>query len=428
MTIARWIVRAAIAAAVVVQGIAAWRTTTFDRHYREAVHAYGAERFSESLEGFLAARGINGDDADIWEWSGDAAANLYRHPSRGPWDDPAADQLLQTAWGGYAGTVLRSPLNTWSWSGLAEVALDRAERRDAKAGVSIEDIDRRAGGVLDVWRGIALVAARTAVELKPSGFQELDVLTRVYTASGQLDAARESLVRSAAIMPAPSFHVWGEGQRFVRPLYDAVMTAMRQGLERTPDFERSGLHLQIARFAMSYEDYDAALSEMRAAEASVQSDNDRQLALRGVAQVLEAMGRLDEAIVAWSALIDSGLSFPPDTRQRGIVLDRAGRKRDACRDLRESVGVTPEDDGLRTLAAGACEEAGELDTAERLLRDGFSVPTEDPALARGLVELYARNGRRGTAQGLVQAWSRDYPDRADEFRRWAAEVLGSPKP
>jgi uncharacterized protein YbaR (Trm112 family) len=139
------------------------------------------------------------------------------------------------------------------------------------------------------------------------------------------------------------------------------MTAMRQGLERTPDFERSGLHLQIARFAMSYEDYDAALSEMRAAEASVQSDNDRQLALRGVAQVLEAMGRLDEAIVAWSALIDSGLSFPPDTRQRGIVLDRAGRKRDACRDLRESVGVTPEDDGLRTLAAGACEEAGELD-------------------------------------------------------------------
>jgi len=424
VTAVRWIARAVLVGVAVWTAVAAWRTTVYERHFRAAVRAYAAESYSEALAQFLAARALNDGEADVWEWIGDAAANLYRHPPRGGWDEAAADQLLQTAWGGYAGTVLRSPLNTWSWSGLAEVALDRAERRDAKEGVDFQELDRRASGVLDVWRGLALISARTAVELKPSGFQELDVLTRVYTASGQLDAARETLVRSAAIMPAPSFHVWGEGHRFVRPLYDAVMTAMRQGLERTPEFERSGLHLQIGRFAMTYEDYDAALAEMRAAVATIQGDNDRQLALRGVAQVLEAMGRLDESVLAWTALIDSGLSFPPDTRQRGIVLYRAGRKGDACRDLRASVREEPDDDGLRTLAAGACEEAGELETAERLLKEGFKLPTEAPALARGLLDFYLRHGRTSTAAGLAATWARDFPQQA-EFQQWEADLRGA---
>ena len=428
MTAGRWTLRVVLAAAVLAQGAAAWRTTAFEKHFRVAVRAYDAERFREALSEFVAARGLRDDDADIWEWTGDAAANLYRHPPRGGWDDHVADDLLTTAWGGYAGTVLRSPLNTWSWAGLAEVALDRAERRDLKEGVDFQEIDKRASGILDVWRGLALVSARTAVELKPSGFQELDVLTRVYTASGQLDAASESLMRSARIMPAPSLHTWGEGQRFVRPLYEAVLTAMRAGVERTPAFERSNLHLQIGRFAMSYEDYEPALTEMRAAVATVENENDRQYALRGVAQVLEAMGRLDEAIAAWTTLIDSGLSFPSDTRQRGVVLDRAGRKGEACRDLREALRSEASDRGLRAAAARACEEAGEIDTAERLLRDGFLLPTDDPVLARGLLAFYVRNDRVSTAEGLVRSWTRDYPDRADEFHRWAVALLGAPEP
>jgi len=425
MTARGWIARAVLAGAIVAQGIAAWRTTAYDAHFRTAVHAYEAERFSEALKEFLAARSIREDDADVWEWIGDAAANLYRHPTGRAWDEPAAGPLLDTAWGGYAGTVLRSPLNTWSWSGLAEVALDRAQRRDAKEGVDFEQLDRRASGVLDVWRAIALAAAKTAVELKPSGFQELDVLTRVYTENGQLDLARESLVRSAAIMPAPSYHVWGQGQRFVPPLYDAVMTAMREGVKRTPEFEQSSLHHQIGRFAMSYEDYDAALVEMGAAAASADSGMERELALRGTAQVLEQMGRLEESIRAWTALIDSGLAFPVDRRQRGIVLDRAGRKEEACRDLREALRSTPEDDGLRTLAAGACEEAGEIDTAERLLREGFVIPTDDTALARGLLDFYGRHGRRSTAEGLIRTWAREYP-RQPEFRQWEAELGNAP--
>src|SRR6185503_3498855 len=97
--------RALLAAAVGWAGVVAWRTTAYDRHFRAATRAYGAERYSEALSEFLAARGIQDDEADIWEWLGDAAANLYRNPGRGGWDEGAADQLLRTAWGGYAGTV-----------------------------------------------------------------------------------------------------------------------------------------------------------------------------------------------------------------------------------------------------------------------------------------------------------------------------------
>lgn len=423
MTIRRWIVRVLIAVAVAALGVDAWRATAYDARFRAARLAYEANRPSEALAGFIEARAIRDRDEAIWEWIGDTAGNLYRSPPSRGWDDRAAEELLRTAWAGYAGTVLRSPLNTWSWSGLAEIALDRAERRDKKEGVDLEVLDRRAAGRLDVWRGIALVAARTAVDLKPSGFQELDLLTRVYTSTGQLDAARETVVRSAALLPAPSFHTWGTGRAFVPPLYEAVVAAMRQSLERIPDHERSKFHHQIGRFAMEYGDYDAALVEMRAASVSAGNNNDKQIALRGIAQVLEAMGRLDESVVAWNALIDSGLAFPIDRRQRGIVLYRAGHKSEACRDLREAVRDAGEDDGLRVLGATACEEAGELETAERLLREGFSLPTDDPALARGLVDFYLRHDRRSTAEGLVRAWAREYPKHL-EFGEWEANLAG----
>jgi Flp pilus assembly protein TadD len=249
------------------------------------------------------------------------------------------------------------------------------------------------------------------------------MLTQVYTSMGQLDAARETVVRSAALLPAPSFHTWGTGRTFVPPLYEAVVAAMRQSLERIPEFERSKFHHEIGRFAMEYGDDDTALAEMRAASESAANNNDKELALRGVAQVLEAMGRFDESVVAWNALLESGLAFPVDRRQRGIVLYRAGQKSEACRDLREAIRGATDDDGLRVLGAAACEEAGELETAERLLREGFSLPTDDPALARGLVDFYLRHDRRSTAEGLIRAWARDYPQHL-EFGEWEANLSG----
>ena len=121
------------------------------------------------------------------------------------------------------------------------------------------------------WHAIAVVTAKTAVERKPSGFLELDVLTRVYASTGQVDAARESIVRSARIMPSPSFHSWGSGRDLPESLYEATKTAMVAGLDRTPEFERSSLHLDIGRFAFDHGDLGGALAEMTAAASCSRS-------------------------------------------------------------------------------------------------------------------------------------------------------------
>jgi tetratricopeptide (TPR) repeat protein len=405
--------RALLLASLLLFGVASWRDSTYDFRFLEGSRAYRAGRNQEALEKFLSA---------IWAWIGDTASAVYHDAPAGGWPASRADQFLTTAWGGYAGAVLRSPLDTWSWSGLAEVAVLRAERRDA-AGVDLAEIDRRSRGTVDPWRGVALVAADTAVELKPSGYEELDVRMRVYTSAAQLDAARDSLVRSARMMPAPSYHSWGTGQRFVKSLYDAIMVSLRAGVERAPAFERSGLHLDIARFAMEQEDLQTALVEMRAASATASTREERYHAARGNAQVLEALGHLSEAVDAWSEVLGLNFGEPSDQRQRGILESRIGRKSEACRDLRDALRSLPDDAGLRAFAAAVCESAGELETAERLLREGFVEPTDDPILARGMLEFYRRNGRAATAAGLARMWARDYPNRSD-FAAWAKEFGG----
>jgi tetratricopeptide (TPR) repeat protein len=417
----RWAWRTLLLGSLLLLGAMAWRATAYDLQFLQGTRAYRADRYREALERFVRARAISGADSAVWAWIGDSAVAVYRNPPPGGWEKDRAERLMETAWGGYAGAVLRSPLDTWSWSGLADVALIRGERQDAVLGVDLSEIDRRGRGVLDAWRGAALVSAKIAVELKPSGYRELDVVTTVYTSTAQLDAARDAVVRSARILPAPSFHTWGGGDPLVKRLYDAIMPALREGLGRAPTFERSGLHLDIGRFAMDQRELADALVEMSAAEASAANYYERYHAQRGKAQVLEAMGRIDEAIAVWDAVLRSVLAVPADRQQRGVLLYRANRKKDACRDLREVVRDNPNDGNGRTFAAVACEEAGDIETAERLLREGFIVPTDSTTLARGLIDFYLRTGRRNVADGLVQAWTRDYPER-EEFRRWAQEL------
>lgn len=413
--------RALLIAVLALAGWDAYRAIAHDRAYVLGRRAYDKGDYRAALESLRAARSRRPADAEDWEWIGDAAQSAYRSPPRGGWDDKNADDLLSSAWGGYAGAVLRSPFRSWSWLGLAEIALERATRADARAGVDLAVLDRRSRGVLDPWRGIALVAAETALELKPSGFQELDVLTRVYTSTGQLDLARDAVIRSARIMPAPTFHTWGEGEALVKPLYDAIMAAMREGLERTPKFERSALHHEIGRFAMDQRDFEGALTEMTAALSTADDPYHRQAAYRGRAQVLGALGRLDEAIQMWDALVASGAATPRDRGERGAVFYRLGRKQESCRDLRDAVHAASEDRTLRVFAAVACEESGELDAAERLLIEGFDLPTDDLILAKGLVDFYVRTDKRSTAEGLVRSWERDFPNR-EEFRRWAGDL------
>jgi predicted Zn-dependent protease len=172
---------------------------------------------------------------------------------------------------------------------------------------------------------------------------------------------------------------------------------------------------------MQQGDFDAALEEMRAAKATAGQAQELYHATRGEAQVLEALGRVDEAVAAWDAVIATGIAAPVDRRQRGTVLRRANRNADACRDLRESVRDEPGDEGLRLFASSTCEAAGEIETAERILRDGLVLPTDSPSRAKALIDFYARVGKWSSAQGLLATWTRDFPGRED-FRQWADEL------
>ncbi|HJQ97090.1 MAG TPA: hypothetical protein VJ826_02195 [Candidatus Polarisedimenticolaceae bacterium] len=417
----RWVWRGIWLAAIVAAGLYAGRATAFDLAFLAGTKAHRTEHNIEALARFTKARSIDRSDAAVCAWIGDAAAAAYVNPPRGGWDKARAEDLLSAAWEGYAGAVLRSPLDTWSWSGLAEVALMRAERRSVDEGVDLQDVDRWSRGVLDAERGAALVAAKIAVGIKPSGFQELDVLTRVYASTAQLDAARETAIRSARIMPAPSFHAWGEENRFVRPLYDAIIPAMQEGLLRTPEFERSRLHLEIGRFALDQGDLDVALGEMRGAVTTAQNSYDLYQARRAESLVYDKLGKLSDAVTSLDAAFATGRGEPIDRYIRGVLLARAGRKKEACIELREAVRDLSDDQGLRTAAAGACEESGELDAAELLLRDGFAVPTDSLVLAKALLDFYVRADRRGYAATLARTWERDYPHER-EFAQWARDL------
>jgi len=416
--------RIALVLALVLQAASTVRMTIFDVRYHGARIAYNADRYQDALAGFVSARDVRSVDPVVWSYIGDAADAVYNDSPPTGWTKARAEELTNLEWAGYAGAVVRSPFDTTSWGGLAETALRQATRHDEEHGVDLAVLDRRSRGIVDPWRGMALVAAKIAMQLKPSGYREQDVLTRAYTSAGQLDDARASMLRSARMMPAPSFHTWGSGEQVVKSLYDAIIVSMREGVRLSPGFERHQLQRDIARFAFIQGDYETALAEFEAAIHSAPDIESAYLPLRGKAEVLEAMSRWEAAVAAWDAVVDTGFSAPIDRRLRGLCLHRAHRDKEACRDLRESVREEPENRDLRILGSSVCEQAGDDMAAERLLREGFVLPVDDLVIARSLLDLCLRSGKRSTVEGLLATWVRDYPQNA-EIQRWAVELASS---
>lgn len=412
---------------IALAGWRAWSITAYESEFNAGTRAYAGGRYRESLERLERARRRADADPLLWTWIGDAAGAVRRNPPAGGWPAAESKGLHDRMWSGYAGAVLRRPRDSWSWTGLAEAALDSAAETDLARGVDLSEIGRRSRGELDPWRAIALGAAELAVELEPSGYLELDTLAAVYAACGQTERATKTYVHSARMMPAPSFHEsWSRPHAFAPSVVGEILQGLRTGLANAPEFDRCRLHLEIGRFALAHGELVVAREEMGAAEKSATTDNERYHAARGMAQTLEARGDFEEALAAWDRVSPTGLATPGDRRQRGVVLSRLGRHLEACRSLRDASGDLPGDTTLRVAAASACEEADDLDSAERILRDGFTDPVEDPTMARGLYEFYVRTGKRSTAARLARNWARDHPDRAD-FQSWA-DALSSEGP
>ncbi len=352
-------------------------------------------------------------------WVGDMALRFFDYPE-GPRTPDEEKAILDRAWAGYAGAVMIAPLDSWSWSGLAQVAVRQARLKDRVFGVSLDVITARGRGVLDPWRAMALGSAQLSVSIKPSGYGELDVLAEVYESGGDVERAAATYVRSARLMPAPSFHAWGEGRVFTLPIYDRLLAGLVAGIDAAPDFDRSLFHLDVARFARQHGDVKTAMAQARLSEQAARNAYERYQAAKELALAIDRDDP-EEALQAWRRAEQTGFDPGPVALSIGALELRLGDAREACAHFRTALRLQSRDASLRIQTSTACERAGEIDTADQVLRDGFVDPTEAMSIAEALVRFLQRNGRVLTARSLVNQWLRDQPDRP-EFRRWSGQI------
>ncbi|HEX4823347.1 MAG TPA: hypothetical protein VFV19_03470 [Candidatus Polarisedimenticolaceae bacterium] len=417
----RRLLLAILVIAAALQAFSLWREVGSSLAYLAARRLDASGGYGDALAQMETAARLRGDDPNLRAWVGDIAQHTFEW--RGSVPPVSARDLLDRSWAGYAGAVTLAPLDAWSWSGLAEIALKRAQLDDEGAGVSIETIETRARGVLDPGRLVALGAAELAVDLKPSGYQEMDVLASVLEATGDVERAADTYVKSARVMPAPSFHVWGSDRRFPDAIYSRLKDALLAGIEASPPYERSLLHLECARFAREQGDGTTAIAEARLSERDARNTYERHQSAMMLGTALAATDP-KEALEAWRRASRTGYD-PAIVALNMAVLERGlGKGGDACAHYGDAVREMSTDSTLRIAAAQTCEQAGELETAEKLLREGISVPSKAMPLARELVAFLERSHRFHTARADVSAWIDDDPANT-EFRGWLQEIADS---
>ena len=400
--------RLVLLALIGLQAMRVVRVMGHEVAYIRGMQAYAGGHPEAALAEFERARARGGRSVLTWEWSAESAVRAY-DAGEAELNDADAHALLRRAWQGYAGAVLRSPAQSWSWSGLADVALRDAARRE-RTGLDLAELRRRGQGVLDPRRAVALSAAKLAVRLKPSGFQELDSLAAVYDSIGDVEAAQKALTASARMMPAPSLHVWGQGERMRGPLYRAVLASLMEGMAQAPSFERSLLHREIGQFAQTQGDDARAVEQLLLAEKTARYPLERHMAASALARALESQGRGNEAVAAWQRALALGFAPGNDAQLLGSLELRLGRPVDACAHLREALRHDPARPGLREHAAAACEQAGEVQMSEGILRDGLQDPAAADRVAPAILDLYWRTGRRGAALQVAADWQKNNPE------------------
>lgn len=414
----KWIVRTVLVIALMVQGWQAWTLTAYDRAFRQGVRAYNRGEVDEVRDRFREAMAIRDDDPLLWAWLGDASLFVYDWQGTDRIDPVMGKELLDEAWAAYAGSVARCPSYAWSWGGLAGCADRRAALRAESEGIDLASMVKVAEGIWDPTRAIAVSAASIALELKPSGFNELDLLADIHLSAGNVERAKECFVRSARIMPAPSFHTWGTHRTFYGPLYEEIMQAIEEGLSIAPSFEWCTLHLEVGRFAFLYSKFDEALKHFEIALEHARDDYWRHRVLWEQSRVYQEIGDYENAIRAIRGSIETGYVSQATYRRLAALWRLMGDDEEVCAALQRAIQEGNVEAGLRIQAATACDEAGDYLSAQRVLEDGLVVPTDNLELARALLSLYVRNGRLHTARNTLDLWRRDHPDQ-EEFHRWA---------
>src|SRR5262245_1431732 len=138
----RRLLLAAVLALALAQAYAAVQWSRYAWVFTSARRLDGTGAYSEALERMERAVRIRPSVATARAEAGDIAQHAL-DDSRSVRSAEEERKLLRRAWAGYAGSVTVAPLDAWSWSGLAEVAIREAQRVDRLGGVSLNDIEER---------------------------------------------------------------------------------------------------------------------------------------------------------------------------------------------------------------------------------------------------------------------------------------------
>ncbi len=420
---ARFGIRAIILVLLFAQGVYAVRFQGNERTIGSGMSDYDEGSLGSAIASFEQAIAVDDRDEDVWASLGDAYLDFYRNPPSKPWSDEDSETILERAWAGYAGAVLRSPLDAWAWSGLADVAIHWTRFENRRTPIDLSEIDENAPRAFDPGHAVALTAAKIALRRQPSGYQQLDVLAKTYAEAGEIDRAGEIYVQSARMFPAPSYHFWGR-TRLLEPFYRSILAGLEEGIARSPDFAKTKLDLEVGRFARFQKDLDTALRHFEAARKHTDSPEWLYRVEWEKAGVLEELGRFEEALGALLEAQRYGFDRAQVSRRVGLLQIRLGKFGDACAALRDALRDLASDSALRIETARACEASGENDAAEAVLLEGIGSPVDDLSLSRAIVDFYLRQGRLRTAETVLHAWVRDFPSQG-EFQVWAAEVSAS---
>jgi len=132
------------------------------------------------------------------------------------------------------------------------------------------------------------------------------------------------------------------------------------------------------------------------------------------AQLLWSRGDREGALAAAQLGAESGLSSAG--WRYAVLLDGAGRPRDALWWARRAAAFHPEIESYQSTLATVLLETGNLPGAEAALRIAISAPDHPPIDDIRLAELLLRMGRKAEVRGVLDR-VRDVPEVADAVSR-----------
>lgn len=297
--------------------------------------------------------------------------------------------------------------------------LNGVMRRDPNNLAAIQDLatNLRADGQLDKAREVL----QRGIELDPDYANLQMQMADLEAASGELGKALELddlALKLDPNMPEAYLRKSQHLRQAGKP--EKAREALEAGLKRSP--EHPLLNVVYARTVEVVEnDLPAAEARLRKAVAR---DPFLAAGWEGLGAVLEAEGRVPEAIEAFK----TGLSKEPDDvdlhGRLGLLQARAGQAQEAEFHLREAIRLssTPRSEYRVTLGALLAQQ-GRLEEADAEYEKVLENAPHHPAARNNMAIAYYQSGRRKEAEAILRELVKEHPDYGDAHNNLAAILI-----